>query len=57
MVGFMDQNKISHCNWSIADKDEAASALVPNASAEGGWNESQITKSGKMVREEIKAKN
>ena len=54
---FMDQNKISHCAWSISDKDEAASALIPNASVEGGWSEAQITKSGKMVREEIRSKN
>ncbi|WP_271765231.1 glycoside hydrolase family 5 protein [Aquimarina algiphila] len=54
---FMDQNKISWCNWSIADKEEASASLKPNASGTGGWTEDQITISGTMVREEIKTKN
>ncbi len=53
----MDQNKISWCNWSIANKEEASAALKPNASGTGGWTEDQITISGTMVREEIKTKN
>ncbi|TPN84549.1 glycoside hydrolase family 5 protein [Aquimarina algicola] len=54
---FLDQNKISWCNWSIADKQETASALEPGASGTGDWSENQITESGKMVRNEIKTKN
>jgi len=54
---FMDKNKISSCNWSIADKNEASAALTPGASGNGGWSEGQITTSGKMVRDEIIAKN
>lgn len=48
---FLEQNKISWCNWSIADKAETASALTPGASGLGGWSESQITASGKLVRD------
>ena len=54
---FLDEHKISWCNWSIADKEELAAALKPGASATGGWSESQITTSGKIVRNELKTKN
>jgi endoglucanase len=53
---FMDQYKISSCNWSVADKVETASALLPGASGKGGWTKEQITPSGELVKAEI-AKN
>ena len=54
---FLDKHKISWCNWSIADKDETASALKPNPLPKGGWDESYITPSGKFVRNELILKN
>lgn len=54
---FLDENKISWCNWSIADKDESSAALLPNSSTTGNWNASDLTQSGTMVREELKSKN
>jgi endoglucanase len=54
---FLDENKISWCNWSIADKSENSAALFPNTSTEGKWNESDLTQSGLLVREELKSKN
>ncbi len=54
---FLEQNKISWCNWSIADKEELSAALKPGASGSGGWAEDQLTVSGKMVRDEIRTKN
>lgn len=50
---FMEENKLSWCNWSIADKDETASALIGGASPFGYWSADQITNSGKLVREKI----
>jgi endoglucanase len=50
---FMDQNMISWCNWSIADKVETASALLPGASATGGWSKNDLTESGTLVRNKI----
>lgn len=50
---FMDQNMISWCNWSICDKEETAAALMPEASAVGGWSESDISESGMYVRNKI----
>lgn len=54
---FMDEHKISHCNWSIADKVETAAALKPGASATGGWTEADLTESGLLVRSHLIEKN
>ncbi len=54
---FLDENSISHCNWSIADKVELAAALKPNSSQYGNWSTSELTISGNMVRKEIRSKN
>lgn len=53
---WMDQHKISHCNWSIADKNESSAALVADANPEGGWAEDEIKASGKLVRKELQKK-
>lgn len=50
---FMDEYKLSWCNWSLADKDETASALKSGASAAGGWTEDQLSESGTLVRSKI----
>lgn len=54
---FLDDNQISWCNWSIADKKETSAALRPGASADGGWANDVITPSGLLVREELRRKN
>jgi len=54
---FLDEHKISYCNWSIADKAETASALVPGASPYGGWASYDLTPSGQLVREDMILKN
>lgn len=54
---FLDKHKISWTNWSIADKDETASALKPNPMPKGGWSETYLTESGKFVRNELILKN
>ena len=51
---FMDDNKLSHCNWSVADKVETASILKPKASVDGNWSTNQITPSGLMVRAKLR---
>ncbi|MGD8778436.1 MAG: glycoside hydrolase family 5 protein [Ignavibacteria bacterium] len=50
---FMEENKISWCNWSIGDKDEASAALKPGTDAKGGWADSVLTQSGKILRTRI----
>jgi endoglucanase len=46
---------ISWCNWSIADKDEASSALIPGTAASGGWTAAQLTPSGTYLRGKLVA--
>jgi aryl-phospho-beta-D-glucosidase BglC (GH1 family) len=49
-MAFLKANHISNVNWSITDKAEGAAALVPGASAAGGWTDAQLTASGAHVR-------
>lgn len=54
---FMEKNKISYLAWSIADKRESSAALLPGASPKGGWPDSKISESGKLIRAQLRAKN
>ncbi len=54
---YLDEHKISWCNWSIADKEELSAALKPGAGVQGGWAETELTQSGIMVRNELKENN
>ncbi len=49
-MNFMNSNKLSWCNWSVADKVETSAALKPNVSSDGNWLESSLTPSGTLVR-------
>ncbi len=49
-MAFLKKHEISHLNWSVADKVEAASILKPGASSEGGWKAADLTESGELVR-------
>ncbi|HLO99247.1 MAG TPA: glycoside hydrolase family 5 protein, partial [Fimbriimonas sp.] len=53
-MAFMKTHQLSHLNWSVADKAEAASIMVPDAGAKGGWTDDKLTQSGKIVREYIR---
>ena len=43
-------NKISHCNWAVNDKEEELYILVPGASTSGGWKYDDLTDAGKLAR-------
>jgi endoglucanase len=51
---FMEQNKLSWCNWSITDKQETSAALKPGADPNGGWPAENISASGTIVRQELR---
>ncbi len=53
---FMDEHNLSWCNWSIGDKNETSSALVPGARYYGQWKLSDLTPSGKIVRSKLRHK-
>ncbi|MDR0893172.1 MAG: glycoside hydrolase family 5 protein [Mediterranea sp.] len=50
---WMNEHGISWVTWSVSDKDETCSMLLPTASSEGHWRESDLKEWGKMVRSEL----
>jgi endoglucanase len=50
-----ETNGISHLAWSICDKAEASAALVAGASPQGGWKAEELTESGKLIRDRLRA--
>ena len=53
-MDFMKKHQLTHCNWSINNKDEGASALKPNTNINGNWTDGDLTVSGKLAKEYIK---
>ncbi len=49
-----EANGISYANWSVATKTEASAALLPGASPHGGWRMDQLSRSGRMVRDQLR---
>jgi endoglucanase len=54
-LDWMDAHGISSANWSLNDKAETASALVPGARTEGPWPDAELTGSGRFARDYISA--
>jgi endoglucanase len=52
-MDLLDQYHVGWCNWSVHDKNETASILKPKSSSLGGWEESQLTPSGKLIRQRL----
>lgn len=56
-IDCMEANKISWVNWSLSDKDETCSMLLPRAKADGRWADDVIKPWGKMVRNALRKYN
>ena len=54
-LAFLREHQLSHCNWGVYDKRETASILFPRASATGGWQDVDLSPSGRYVRELIRS--
>ena len=54
---FLDQNKISYINWSVADKDEGSAALKPGTTAQQVGDPSKTTTSGQFVKSKLTSQN
>ncbi len=54
---FMDEHKISWCNWSITSKDESSAAILPGTTPDGLKSEENISVSGNLVRSQLLSKN
>lgn len=50
---FLYDNNISHANWSISDKEEGASILLPGSNGQDGWTDADLTESGIYVKNQI----
>lgn len=46
----LDSYGISYMNWSLANKNETASALREGTSGDGNWSENNLSESGKWLR-------
>lgn len=51
---WMNASSIGWFNWSITDKDETSAALKPGTQA-SHWRDDQLTESGKLLRERLRA--
>jgi endoglucanase len=51
---FMKRHQIGWANWSLNDKDESASALLPGASPNGGWTDADLSNSGRFIRSKMR---
>ena len=52
-MNFLRTNNLSHCNWALNDKAEAASALVPGTNPIAAWSDSYLTTSGRLAKSYI----
>lgn len=50
---WMDSKQLSWIAWSVSDKKETCSMLLPAARSKGGWKEEDVKEWGKMVRKEL----
>jgi len=53
-LDFLDEHDISDAAWAVNDKEEACSALMPQASYTGNWTEAELTEHGRWVRESLR---
>ena len=56
-IDWSEKNKVSWITWSVSDKDETCSVLLPTANAEGGWKEKDMKTSGKKTRSYLRSLN
>jgi endoglucanase len=56
-IEWAEKNEISWITWSVSDKDETCSVLLPSASSEGNWKDEDLKESGKQARMFIRKYN
>ena len=56
-VEWMESRKISWAAWSISDKNETCSMLLPRSSSDGNWTDDLLKPWGKLARESIREYN
>jgi endoglucanase len=56
-IAWAEKNQISWITWSVSDKDETCSVLLPTASPTGNWDPKDLKPSGLKTRELIRKYN
>lgn len=56
-IDWAEQNKVSWITWSVSDKDETCSVLLPSADSNGNWSEKDLKESGIKARSLLKKYN
>ena len=56
-IEWSEQHKISWLTWSVADKNETCSVLLPSADSNGHWREMDLKESGLITRELLRKYN
>lgn len=54
---WMTARKLSWCAWSVSDKNETCSMLLPRASSFGRWDDGVLKSWGKISRSSIRERN
>ncbi|HUR12604.1 MAG TPA: cellulase family glycosylhydrolase, partial [Flavitalea sp.] len=54
-IQWAETNHISWITWSVSDKNETCSVLLPSAGSEGGWTEKDLKESGIRTRELLRS--
>jgi len=49
-LAFMRKNKLSHCSWSLSQKDESSAMFKPNASIINKWTDDDLTENGLYLK-------
>ncbi len=50
----LGKHNLTHLNWAVSDKNEAASILTKGADPSGPWRPQDLTSSGKFVQKIIR---
>lgn len=56
-LDWVEANGLASAMWSVHDKEEPSTVLIPGASVKGNWTESELTTAGVMMRNYIRGKN
>lgn len=56
-IDWAEERKVSWITWSVADKNESCSMLLPEAASDGNWLEKHLKESGKKTREYLRKYN
>lgn len=53
----INDNNLSYCSWSLSNKAETSALISSGCSKTSGWSESDLSETGKWIRNQIKGTN